>query len=137
MSQFFQSRPVKRAPRVNLRGAISITVQLENGRQLSARLHQLSITGGLLELADCVEERVWVGLKIHLGSSVVRPTAEMMFPMRSGIGYLQPFRITRIRPDELARLDKEITQLRRHALAPATPGHGQGFRPPHYYLEST
>jgi hypothetical protein len=137
MSQFFQSRPVKRAPRVNLRGAISVTVQLENGRQLSARLHQLSITGGLLELADCVEERVWVGLKIQLGSSVMRPTAEMMFPMRSGVGYLQPFRITRIRPEELARLDKEITERRRLALAPATPGHGAGFRPPHYYLEST
>jgi hypothetical protein len=137
MSQFSQSRQIRRAPRVNLRGAVSVTIQLENGRQLPARLHQLSITGGLLELATCLEERIWVGLTIHLGSGVVYPRVEMMFPMRSALGYLQPFRITRIRDQELYLLDKEVTALRKQALAPANPGHVPGFRPPHYYLEST
>lgn len=137
MSQFFQSRPVRRAPRVSLRGSISITVQLENGRYLPARLHQLSITGGLLELATCLEERIWVGLTIPLASGSVYPTAEMMFPMRSGIGYLQPFRITKIRAEELHRLDKEVTALRRQALSATAAAHAPGFRPPHYFLEST
>lgn len=137
MSQFSQSRQVRRAPRINLRGAITVTIQLENGRQLSARLHQLSITGGLLELATCLEERTWVGLTMQLGSGVVYPTAEMLFPMRSAAGYLQPFRITRIREQELHLLDREVTTLRKQTLAPANPGHVPGFRPPHYYLEST
>lgn len=137
MSQFFQSRPPRRAPRITLREPVVVTIQLENRRQIFAQLHQVSITGGLLELSTCLEERIWVGLTLRIGSSVVRPTAEMMFPLRAAAGYLQPYRITRIRDEERQMLDREITEMRKRALAPLTPGHGPGFRPPHYYLEST
>jgi hypothetical protein len=136
MTQFSQSHPQRRAPRANLRETVPVTLQLENGRQLPAKLHQLSITGGLLELSVCLEERVWVGLTIPLGFSVVHLTAEMMFPMRGVTGYLQPFRITRIPSEELYKLDKEISELLKQSVAPATRGHGSGFRPPHFYLES-
>jgi hypothetical protein len=136
MSQFSQSHPQRRAPRANLRETIPVTIQLENGRQLSAKLHQLSITGGLLELTTCLEERIWVGLTLPLGFSIVRLTAEMMFPMRGATGYMQPFRITRIETEDLHKLDKEITGLLKQNVAPATRGHGAGFRPPHFYLES-
>ncbi len=137
MSQFSQSRQQRRAPRVNLRSPLSVTLRLENGRQIFAKLHRLSITGGLIELGTCVEERVWVGLTIFLNSGAIHPTAEMMFPMRGGDGYMQPFRITRLRADELHLLDREITELRKQTIAPANSGHGVGFRPPHFYLEST
>jgi hypothetical protein len=137
MSQFSQSRQLGRAPRANLRSPLSVTVHLENGRQIFAKLHRLSITGGLLELGTCVEERVWVNLAIFLNGGVVRPAAEMMFPMRGGDSYLQPFRITRLRAEELHLLDKEVTELRKQTIAPNGSGHGIGFRPPHYYLEST
>jgi hypothetical protein len=137
MSQFSQSRQLRRAPRANLRTPVSATVHLENGRQIFAKLHRLSITGGLLELGACVEERVWVNLTIFLNSGPVRPTAEMMFPMRGGDSYLQPFRITRLRAEELHLLDREVTELRKLSFAPNASGHGIGFRPPNYYLEST
>jgi hypothetical protein len=137
MSQFAQSRQLRRAPRANLRTPVSATVHLENGRQIFAKLHRLSITGGLLELGACVEERVWVNLTIFLNSGPVRPTAEMMFPMRGGDSYLQPFRITRLRAEELHLLDREVTELRKLSFAPNASGHGIGFRPPNYYLEST
>jgi hypothetical protein len=136
MSQFSQSRPVRRAPRVSLRDSIPSTIQLENGRQLSAKLHRFSITGGMLELASYVEERSWVGLTFQVGSSVVHLTAEMMFPMRSAIGYLQPFRIARIREQDLHLLDQEITALLKQRLSPSSV-HGPSFRPPHFYLESS
>ncbi len=135
MSQFSQSRQVRRAPRVSLRESIPSTLQLENGRQLSAKLHRFSITGGLLELAAYIEERSWVGLTFQMGSSVLHLTAEMMFPMRGAIGYLQPFRIVRISEEELHHLDREITTLLKQRLTP-TAAHGSGFRPPHFYLES-
>jgi hypothetical protein len=137
MSQFSQSRQLRRAPRANLRTPVSATIHLENGRQIFAKLHRLSITGGLLELGACVEERVWVNLTIFLNTGPVRPTAEMMFPMRGGDSYLQPFRITRLRAEELHLLDREVTELRKLSFAPNASGHGIGFRPPNYYLEST
>ena len=137
MSQFAQSQQLRRAPRANLRSPVSATIHLENGRQIFAKLHRISITGGLLELGTCVEERVWVNLTIFLNGGVVRPTAEMMFPMCGGDRYLQPFRITRLRPEELHLLDREVTDLRKQTLAPNASAHGIGFRPPHYYLEST
>ena len=136
MTQFSQARPPRRAPRVSLRGTICATIQLENGRQLSAKLHQLSITGGLLELPSYVEERAWVGLTIPVGFNVVHLTAEMMFPMRAATGYLQPFRITGIRPDARQKLEQEINELLKQSIARSNTGHGSGFRPPHYYLES-
>jgi len=90
-----------------------------------------------LELGTCVEERVWANLTIFLNSGAIHPTAEMMFPMRGGDGYMQPFRITRLRTEELHLLDGEITELRRQTIAPANSGHGVGFRPPRFFLEST
>jgi hypothetical protein len=115
-----------------LRGTIAVAIQLENGRQLSGKLHQLSVTGGLLELAGYIEERAWVGLTIPFASGTVHPTAEMMFPMRATIGYLQPFRFTRVREEEFHLLEREITGLLKQAVA----GHGLGANPPRYFLES-
>lgn len=135
MSQFFQSRP-PRAPRIDLRGQISAAIRLENGRQLLARVQRLSVTGGLLELANCVEERVWVSLTIYLQSGVVRPTVEMMFPMRGGANYLQPFRFVRISDADLRTLEAEVSEHLKRVLAPEKPGHGSNFRPPRFYLES-
>lgn len=126
-------RSATRAPRVSLQGRICVTVQLENGRQLSAKLHQLSVTGGLLELASCLEERSKVSLSLPIGASFVRPNAEMLFPMWSAQGYLQPFRFTRLWAEERQILETEITDLLKQTVARSTVGRGPGFgsRPLH------
>jgi hypothetical protein len=136
MTHLFQLRPPRRAPRVSLRGTIAITVQLENGRQLSARLQQLSITGGLLEVGSYLEERTRVGVILQIGDATVHPQAEMMFPMRGTHGYLQPFWFTCFRSEQRQALEKEITQLLKQTMTPGTTGHGLGPRPPRFYLES-
>jgi hypothetical protein len=134
MSHFFQRQPARRAPRVSLRGTISAVIRLENGRQLPSTLRQLSITGGLLDLGVYLEERAWVDLTIYLSSAAVRGTAEMMFPMRGGAGYLQPFRFTSMGAEELHALDQEVTSLLQQS---ATSKAGDsGVRAPRYYLES-
>jgi hypothetical protein len=109
-------------------------IRLENGRQLPATLRQLSITGGLLDLGVYLEERAWVDLTIYLSSGGVRATAEMMFPMRSGVGYLQPFRFTSLGEEELHALDREVTSLLQQSVT-STAG-DSGLRAPRYYLES-
>jgi hypothetical protein len=111
-------------------------IRLENGRRISGKLHQLSITGGLLELATCLEERARVRMTIYLDSSFVHPAAEMMFPMRGAIGYLQPFRLTSLQANERQILEKEITALLKQTTTTAATAHSSGFRPPRYYLES-
>jgi hypothetical protein len=134
MTHSSQLQGKRRAPRVSLR--ISVTIRLENGRQLPAKLHQLSITGGLLEIGTYLEERSVIGLTLYVGSSIVYPKAELLFPMPGGLGYLQPFRITNLREEELHLLDREITELLKQTSTPAKPIHGSGFRPPRFYLDS-
>jgi len=133
MGRFLQRQPPRRAPRANFRGSVTAVIRLENGRQLPARLHQLSITGGLLDVAAYLEERTWVDLTVYLSSGPVRTTAEMMFPMRVGRDYRQPFRFTSMGTDEVHAVDREVSELLQRSV---TPGRGDpGLRPPRYDLE--
>ena len=136
MTNFPQPRSRTRAPRVSLRGSVSVLIQLENLRRIPAKLHQLSITGGLLELAAYVDERARVEMKFQMGSAVLAPQSVMLFPMRGAHGYMQPFRFTRLWAEESQILETEITELLKRSVTPATAGHGSGFRPPRFYLES-
>jgi|SRR5271166_2078441 len=89
-----------RAPRVKLAGTVLSLVRLENGRQTRGKLHQLSITGGLLHLEAPLDEGIKVEVIFHVGTSTVRSKARMLFPMWATKGYLQPF--------EFADLDDEV-----------------------------
>jgi hypothetical protein len=129
-------RPGTRATRVSLQGRISVILQLENGRQLSGKLYQLSVTGGLLEIAMYLDERTKVGLAIPIGGNVLRPDAEMLFPMWGAQGFLQPFRFTRLWAQERQMLDSEIAELLRQSVARSTAGQGLGARLRPFYLES-
>jgi hypothetical protein len=134
MSQFVQRKPSRRAPRASLGGTMTAVIRLENGRQMTCSMQQLSITGGLLDLAAYLEERTWVQLTIYLSSGPVRTTAEMMFPMRAGAGYRQPFRFTSLGTEELHAVDREVTEILKQAAS--TRPVDRGLRAPRYYLET-
>jgi hypothetical protein len=134
MNDISQQGPV-RAPRVSLHGSVSVLVQLENLRRIPGKLHRLSVTGGLMELAMYVDERAKVGLTISLGLNTLHPKAEMLFPMRAVHGYLQPFRFTSLWAEERQILEAEITEMLKLTMTPASGGHGAGFRPPRFFLE--
>lgn len=97
-----------RAPRVQLQGLVSVSLQLENGRQFTGKLRTLSVTGGLLDLAQYLDERVQVSMVFRFGSDIVQPRAQLLFPMRGGMGYLQPFRFTSIGTRERGIITTEI-----------------------------
>jgi hypothetical protein len=118
-----------RAPRVNLWGNVSATIQLENGRQLWGKTIRISITGGLLELANCLDEGIPVSLTLHLGPRTVRGKAAMLFPMWATQGYLQPFRFTDLRNEECLALQNEIGELLKRAKPFASGRRGFGLRP--------
>jgi hypothetical protein len=118
-----------------LLGTIPAAIELENGRQLRAKVHRLSITGGLLELATYVDKRASVSLTLYLGSSIVRPRAEMLFPMLRGQSFLQPFRFTGLWAEERHILGSEITALLKQTMAPAKTGDRLDSRPTRFLLE--
>src|SRR5882724_531282 len=71
----------RRAPRVKLSGTVLALLRLDNGREVRARLHQLSFTGGLLHLDKPMDEGVKVEVMFHIGDSTIRNRAVMLFPM--------------------------------------------------------
>jgi hypothetical protein len=77
--------------RIKLRGSILMLVRLPNRREVRAKLHQLSINGGLLHLDKPLDEKLQVELIFHLGQTTIREKAQMMFPMWATQGWLQPF----------------------------------------------
>lgn len=130
-----QHRICTRAPRVTLPECAFASVQLENGRRIPAKLRRISLTGGLLDLAVYVEERLSVDITLPVGSGIVHARAELLFPMRGVTGYLQPFRFIAIREEQLHILDREITELLKQAQAPSAARQGLGVKPPNFLLE--
>src|SRR5438876_9645247 len=94
MSESISAEDGRRAPRVKLAGGVLALIQLENGRQIRSRLHQLSITGGLLYLYDSLDECTKVEVMLHVGNCTVRSKAAMFFPMWATQAFLQPFEFT-------------------------------------------
>jgi hypothetical protein len=122
-----------RAPRINMRGEVSVIVQLENRRQFTGKLHQLSINGGLIEVSAFLEERSKVSIAFQIGSGHLQAKAELFFPLRGGVGYMQPFRFTAFAAGTRQTLEREIS-----ALLPQRVGtsHALGTRHPRSLLDS-
>jgi len=78
--------------RVKLRGSILALIRLPNRREVRGKLHQISTTGGLLNVETPLDEKLHVELIFHLGETTIREKVEMMFPMWATQGWLQPFR---------------------------------------------
>ena len=89
--------------RVKLRGSILALIRLPNRRELRGKLHQLSTTGGLLNVEKPLDEKLQVELIFQLGEATIREKAEMMFPMWATQGWLQPFRFVEV-PDERKKI---------------------------------
>jgi hypothetical protein len=100
-----------RAPRVKLAGTVLSLVRLENGRQTRGKLHQLSVTGGLLHLETPLDEGIKVEVIFHVGESTVRSKARMLFPMWATQGYLQPFEFSDLDDEDRCNLQVDLQRL--------------------------
>jgi hypothetical protein len=111
MSQAPQMQRDKRGARVKLGGSVLALLQLQNKRQIRARLNQLSCNGGLLQLEQPLDEGIMIEILFHVGSTTVRNKAEMLFPMWATKGCLQPFRFKDISDELRASLEEDLTSL--------------------------
>ena len=106
-----QANDERRAPRVKLAGTILALVRLENGRQIRARLHQLSFTGGLLHLDAPLDEGIKAEVMFHVGGSTIRSKAAMHFPMWATQGCLQPFEFADLGEDDRLKLKADLERF--------------------------
>jgi len=106
-----QANDERRAPRVKLAGTILALVRLENGRQIRARLHQLSFTGGLLHLDSPLDEGIKAEVMFHVGGSTIRSKAAMLFPMWATQGCLQPFEFADLGEEDRLKLKADLERF--------------------------
>jgi hypothetical protein len=99
--------------RVKLRGSILTLIGLPNKRQVRGKLHQLSTTGGLVNVEKPLDEKLQVEFVFHLGETTIREKAEMMFPMWATQGWLQPFRFVGITEANQRILETNLRALMR------------------------
>lgn len=114
-----------RAPRVKLAGTVLSLVRLENGRQLRGRLHQLSVSGGLLQLDSPLDEGINIEVIFHVGATTVRSQARTLFPMWATQGCLQPFEFADLGDQDRSNLQADLQKLLDSAAAaivPPSPG---------------
>jgi hypothetical protein len=102
-----QARPF----RIKLRGSVLMLVRLPNRREVRGKLHQISTTGGLMNLEKALDEKLVVELIFHLGEATIREKAQMMFPMWATQGWLQPFRFIALSEATRTELEKILLQF--------------------------
>ena len=100
-----------RGTRVKLGGSVLALVLLENGRQIRARMNQLSVNGGLLSLENPLDEGIKVTTLFHVGSTSIRAKAQTLFPMWATKGCFQPFRFLELPESDRESLAKELDTL--------------------------
>jgi hypothetical protein len=108
----------ERAFRVKLRGSVLSLIRLPNQRELRGKLHQLSVTGGLMNVDKPLDEKLKVELIFHVGELTVREKVEMLFPMWATQGWLQPFRFVELPEASRNALEKSLLKL---VQAPSAP----------------
>lgn len=92
---------------------------LPNRREVRGKLHQLSVTGGLMHVEKPLDEKLKVELIFHLGRTTIRESAEMMFPMWATQGWLQPFRFIDLPELSKNSLGKSLLQFVQNPQDPA------------------
>lgn len=93
MTHFPQPHPNHRAARIQLSDSASALVKLEDGQHAKAKLHTVSVNGGLLQVAKALEEGDLVEVAFQTTSGPVHGMAEMLHPRQiSANSILQAFR---------------------------------------------
>jgi PilZ domain len=101
MTHFPQPHPQRRAMRIQLSNSIPTVVMLEDGQRAKAKLQAVSVTGGLLQLRQALEEGDFVEVTFPTQSGPVHGMAEMLHPTRRlSDGILQPFRFVAMEDDD-------------------------------------
>ena len=107
MAHFPRPHPERRAPRIHP-GQLPAIVFQEDGGEAKAKLQTISVTGGMLRLPDAMQRGDFVEVTFHSPSGIVRGMAEMLGPMPTTKGALQPFRFVALADDDHRNLSMMV-----------------------------
>jgi len=130
MTYFPQPNPAQRARRVRLPGSVVVEVRSKGSQPVRAKLHVLSVTGGLLVLSEALEQGDFVEVAFQTSYGAIRGMAELL-PARSKSksGCLQPFRFVALEDEDHTRLLTTLESLRNQTLIGSSqPGTRQSFQ---------
>jgi hypothetical protein len=117
MTHFPQPHPSRRASRVQLGDSVLAAIRLEDGRRTKARLQTISVTGGLLRIAQSLAQGDFVEVAFQTQAGPVHGMAEVLSPTRSlQDGVLQPFRFVAIEADDHRRLRTSLDHVADRSL---------------------
>ena len=112
MTHFPQPNAQKRAARVQLGGSVQAAIRLEGGQRAKAKIQTISVTGGLLRLAQSLSQGDFIEVAFQTQSGPVHGMAEALSPMRSmSDGVLQPFRFVALEDDDHRRLRTSLDHV--------------------------
>ena len=112
MTHFPQPHPSRRAARVQLGDSVLAAIRLEDGRRTKAKLQTISVTGGLLQLAQSLAQGDFVEVAFQTQAGPVHGMAEVLSPMRKmDDGVLQPFRFIALEDDDHRRLRTSLDHV--------------------------
>jgi PilZ domain len=117
MTHFPQPHPSRRAARVQLGDSVLAAIRLEDGRRAKAKLQTISVTGGLLRLAQSLAQGDFVEVAFQTQAGPVHGMAEVLSPMRSlQDSVLQPFRFVALEDDDHRRLRTSLDHVAERSL---------------------
>jgi hypothetical protein len=120
MTYFPQPHPANRERRLKLSGSVAVAIRSEGTQPVRAKLHELSVTGGLLGVSKAFEHGDFVEVAFQTSMGTVHGTAELLAARQeSTSGCLQPFRFvaldddnTRLRMALDSLLDRTVVAVR-------------------------
>ena len=120
MTYFPQPHPANRERRLKLSSSVVVAIRSEGTQPVRAKLHELSVTGGLLGVSKAFEHGDFVEVAFQTSMGTVHGMAELLAARReSSSGCLQPFRFialdddhTRLRMALDSLLDRTVVAVR-------------------------
>src|SRR6266700_1832554 len=118
MTHFPHPHPSRRAARVQIGDSVLAAIRLEDGRRTKAKLQTISVTVGLLRIADSLVQGDFVEVAFQTKAGTVHGMAEVLTPMqKTKEGVLQPFRFVALEDDDHRRLRSSLDHVaERHLL---------------------
>ena len=117
MTHFPQPHPLRRAARVQLGDSVLAAIRLEDGRRTKAKLQTISVTGGLLRMAQSLGQGDFVEVAFQTQAGPVHGMAEVLSPTRkTAEGVLQPFRFVALEDDDHRRLRTSLDHVTERSL---------------------
>ena len=112
MTHFPQPHPSRRASRVQLGDSVLAAIRLEDGRRTKAKLQTISVTGGLLQLAQSLAQGDFVEVAFQTQAGPVHGMAEVLHPtQRRSDGVLQAFRFVALEEEDHRRLRTSLDHV--------------------------